>query len=152
MPAGVRRERRGYEKIECVDIDKRCCFFLSDIWYLPADSGIFIISVLTAGRRAAGRYYFLVCVFLFPWWHGSERKAGREKIFVGTLGRNFVLCHFSCCFHDTEPGSIYENPGCFSCIISLRIRWHVRRHDTGRKKVNLVELKCCLVSMQRKSV
>ena len=28
MPAGVRRERRGYEKIECVDIDKRCCFFL----------------------------------------------------------------------------------------------------------------------------
>ena len=35
MPAGVRRERRGYEKIECVDIDKRCCFFLSDIWYLP---------------------------------------------------------------------------------------------------------------------
>lgn len=26
MPAGVRRERRGYEKIECVDIDKRCCF------------------------------------------------------------------------------------------------------------------------------
>ena len=42
-------------------------------------------------------------------------------------------------------------PGVFSCIISLRIRWHVRRHDTGRKKVNLVELKCCLVSMQRKS-
>ena len=31
MPAEVRRERRGYEKIECVDIDKRCCFFLTDI-------------------------------------------------------------------------------------------------------------------------
>ena len=151
MPAGVRRERRGYEKIECVDIDKRCCFFLSDIWYLPADSGIFIVSVLTAGRRAAGWHYFLVCVFLFPWRHGSERKAGRKKIFVGALSRNLVLCHFSCRFHDTEPGSIHKNPGRFPCIISLRIRWHVRRHDTGRQKVNLAELKCCLVSMQRKS-
>ena len=88
MPAGVRRERRGYEKIECVDIDKRCCFFLSD---------------------------------------------------------------FSCRFHDTEPGSIHKNPGRFPCIISLRIRWHVRRHDTGRQKVNFVELERYVVSMQRKS-
>ena len=96
-------------------------------------------------------HYFLVCVFLFPWRHGSERKAGRKKIFVGALSRNLVLCHFSCRFHDTEPGSIHKNPRRFPCIISLRIRWHVRRHDTGRQKVNLVELKCCLVSMQRKS-
>lgn len=34
---------------------------------------------------AAGWHYFLVCVFLFPWRHGSERKAGRKKIFVGLL-------------------------------------------------------------------
>ena len=92
-------------------------------------------------RKAAGWHYFLVCVFLFPWRHASERKAGRKKIFVGALSRNLVLCHFSCRFHDTEPGSIHKNPGRFPCIISLRIRWHVRRHDTGRQKVNLVELK-----------
>lgn len=100
---------------------------------------------------AAGWHYFLVCVFLFPWRHGSERKAGRKKIFVGALSRNLVLCHFSCRFHDTEPGSIHKNPGRFPCIISLRIRWHVRRHDTGRQKVNFVELERYVVSMQRKS-
>ena len=83
---------------------------------------------------------------------GSERKAGRKKIFVGALSRNLVLCHFSCRFHDTEPGSIHKNPGRFPCIISLCIRWHVRRHDTGGKKVNLAELERYVVSMQRKSV
>ena len=71
---------------------------------------------------------------------------------MGALSRNLVLCHFSCRFHDTEPGSIHKNPGRFPCIISLRIRWHVRRHDTGRQKVNLVELERYVVSMQRKSV
>ena len=59
---------------------------------------------------------------------------------MGALSRNLVLCHFSCRFYDTEPGSIHKNPGRFPCIISLCIRWHVRRHDTGGKKVNLAEL------------
>ena len=67
------------------------------------------------------------------------------------LSRNLILCHFSCRFHDTEPGSIHKNPGRFPCIISLRIRWHVRRHDAGRQKVNLVEQERYVVSMQRKS-
>lgn len=99
---------------------------------------------------AAGVAIFIVCVFCFL-RHGSERKAGRKKIFVGALSRNLVLCHFSCRFHDTEPGSIHKNPRRFPCIISLRIRWHVRRHDTGREKVNFVELERYVVSMQRKS-
>ena len=48
--------------------------------------------------------------------------------------------------------NIHKNPGRFPCIISLCIRWHVRRHDTGGKKVNLAELERYVVSMQRKSV
>ena len=41
-------------------------------------------------------------------------------------------------------------PGVFPAL--FLIRWHVRRHDTGRQKVNLVELERYVVSMQRKSV
>ena len=96
----------------------------------------------------------IIFSYVFSCFLGGMVVSGKQegKKYLGALSRNLVLCHFSCRFHDTEPGSIHKNPGRFSCIISLRIRWHVRRHDTGRKKVNLVELKCCLVSMQRKSV
>lgn len=97
----------------------------------------------------------IIFSYVFSCFLGGMVVSGKQegkKIFVGALSRNLVLCHFSCRFHDTEPGSIHKNPGRFPCIISLCIRWHVRRHDAGRQKVNLAELKCCLVSMQRKSV
>jgi len=83
MPAGVRRERRGYEKIECVDIDKRCCFsyLISGICLLILAFLLFQFELPEGVLR--GGIIFLVCVFLFPWRHGSERKAGRKKIFGG---------------------------------------------------------------------
>ena len=91
----------------------------------------------------------IIFSYVFSCFLGGMVVSGKQE---GALSRNLVLCHFSCRFYDTEPGSIHKNPGRFPCIISLCIRWHVRRHDTGGKKVNLAELERYVVSMQRKSV
>ena len=94
----------------------------------------------------------IIFSYVFSCFLGGMVVSGKQegkKYLWGLLAG--ILCHFSCRFHDTEPGSIHKNPRRFPCIISLRIRWHVRRHDTGREKVNFVELERYVVSMQRKS-